>query len=103
VSLRNFAIGLGEEELDLAMRRVQRVLQEEPHDVRSGHVETDRAQMFRAPLDSLDEGGREAKRKLSCDLFTAHAQLLTVDLSPTWTAGVVSVSCIFRAIVVGAA
>jgi hypothetical protein len=60
---------LPEEELELAVSRVQRVFEQEADDVRTGDLQARRTNFFRTPFYALDESLRQTKRELFCCSF----------------------------------
>ena len=54
------------ETLDLALRRVQRVFEQEPHDVRTRDLQTNGLEVQRAFVDATNKSLGKSKGELSC-------------------------------------
>lgn len=73
--LTPFGSGLPEEELHLAVGRIEGVFEQQPDYVCAGHIQPSRSKLCHTSLDALDEAVGKPKRELSCRCFVCHAVL----------------------------
>jgi hypothetical protein len=62
--------------MDLAVRGIERVFDEDANDIRTSHVQARGAHLLLTPFYSLDKRSGQSKRKLSGGLGVRHAHLL---------------------------